>query len=425
MRTSELAKNSGKRRVVITGLGAITPIGHGKEGLWSGLLARRSAVRRVERFDVSGYRSQIAAEIGDFDASQYLGSKQHRRMDRFSQLALVATQQAWQDAGLDATHLDRERIGISVGSALGGIMMAEQECRVFQERGLRRVNPALAISVFGGAASCNIAIEFGITGPATANSNSCASGTVAVGDGLRMIQRGEAEVALAVGAEAPIAPLCFGAFSIIRAMSARNDDPEAASRPFDRDRDGFVMGEGAAALVLEEREQALTRGTPIYGEVLGYALTNDGYHMTAPRPDGASAARAMRLTLEDAGLAAEQVDHVNAHGSSTPLNDPVEAAAIKAALGPHAYKTPISGTKGLYGHPLGAAGAIEAAICALTLARDYLPPTVNLANKAPECDLDIVGPEGRKQQVDCIISNSFGFGGINACVVIARDGSRA
>ncbi len=414
--------NGDVRRVVVTGMGAITPIGHGKEGLWAGVRAAKSAVRRVAGFDTTSYRSQVAAEIADFDPATFMGAQQCRRLERYSQFCLAVTSQAWADSGLSGTHFDPERVGVSVGTALGGVLMAERECVVFLDRGLRRVNPMLALSVFGGAGSCNIAIEFGFTGPATANSNSCASGTVAIGDGLRMIQRDEADAVVAVGAEAPIAPLCFGAFSIIRAMSARNDDPERASRPFDRDRDGFVMGEGAAALVLEERSRALARGARIYGEVLGYALTNDGFHMTAPRPDGRSAARAISLALRDACVVPEQIDHINAHGSSTPLNDPIEASAIKSALGERGHEIPISGTKGLYGHPLGAAGAIEAAISLLALERGFLPPTVNFENPAPECDVDIVGPEGRSQGINCVLSNSFGFGGINACVVLARDG---
>ncbi len=413
-----------RRRVVITGIGAVTPIGHGKEGLWRGVTSGRSAVRRIARFDASSFRSQIAAEVADFDPAEHMGSKLCRRLDRYSQLALTAAQQAWGDADISGTHTDRGRIGVSAGSALGGIALAEHECEVFMERGLRRVNPALALSVFVGAAPCNIAIEFGITGPATANGNSCASGTVAIGDGLRMIQRGEVDIALVVGAEAPLAPLCYGAFALIRAMSARNDDPEGASRPFDSERDGFVMGEGAAALVLEEREQARQRGAQIYAEVLGYALTNDGYHMTAPRPDGESAARAMELALRDGGVSPGEVDHINAHGSSTPLNDPIETAAIRSVFREHADRIPVSGTKGLYGHPLGAAGAVEAAISALALNEKFLPPTVNLEKPAPGCDLDYVGPGGRRQGATCVLSNSFGFGGINACVVMARDGRR-
>ncbi|MFB3883376.1 MAG: beta-ketoacyl-ACP synthase II [Armatimonadota bacterium] len=410
------------RRAVVTGLGAITPVGQGKDGLWAGVLAGKSMVRRVQSFDASAYRSQIAAEIPDFDPTQHMGTQQCRRLERYSQFCLAAAGQAWSDSGLAGTHLEPDRVGVTVGSALGGIVMAERESAVFFQRGLRRVNPLLALSVFGGAGPCNIAIEFGFTGPTTANSNSCASGTVAVGDALRMIQRGEVEAVIAVGAEAPIAPLCYGAFSVIRAMSARNDDPGRACRPFDRDRDGFVMGEGAGALVIESRAHARARGARIYAEVLGYALTNDGHHMTAPRPDGSSAARAISLALRDAGVPADQVDHVNAHGSSTPLNDPVETTAIKAALGPHAADVPVSGTKGLYGHPLGAAGAIEAVISVLAIERSMLPPTANLEHPAPDCDLDLVGPAGRSQSVNCVLSNSFGFGGINACVVLVREG---
>jgi len=406
------------RRVVITGLGAVTPIGSGKDGLWEGVRAGRSAVRRVTRFDASTYRSQVAAEIPNFDPD--LDPKQRKRLDRCSQMAVVVARQAWEDASLAGAGLDPERVGITVGSALGGVPVAEQECAVFLRGGLRQVNPALALWVFVGAAPCNVAMDLGLLGPATANGNSCASGTVAIGEGLRMIQRDEADAVLAIGAEAPLAPLCYGAFALIHAMSTRNDDPERASRPFDCDRDGFVMGEGAACLVLEERERALARDAHIYGEVLGYGLTNDGYHMTAPRPDGSQAARAITLALQDAGVPPERIDHINAHGSATPLNDATETLAIKRALGEYAWRVPISGTKGLHGHPLGAAGAIEAAISCLVLEHDFLPPTANLENPAPECDLDVVGPKGRLQQVGCILSNSFGFGGINACLVIAR-----
>lgn len=415
-------RSQARRRVVITGVGAITPIGHGKEGLWRGVLAGRSAVRKISRFDASAFRSQIAGEIGDFEPADYLDAKQSKRFDRYSQLAVASARQGWEDACLSQNSVDCERVGVTVGSALGGVKMAEEECAVFFRAGLRQVNPALALSVFVGAAPCNIAIQLGLTGPATGNGNSCASGTVAIGDALRMIQHDEADVMLAVGAEAPLAPLCYGSFAIIRAMSTRNEEPERASRPFDKDRDGFVMAEGAATLILEERQHALARGAHIYGEVLGYALTNDGYHMTAPRPDGRSAARAMRLALRDAQLAPEQIGHINAHGSSTPLNDVTETLAIKQVFGEGAGRIPISGTKGLYGHPLGAAGAIEAVISVLALAHDFLPPTVNLECPAPECDLDYVGPTGRAARVDYILSNSFGFGGINACLVIGRDG---
>jgi 3-oxoacyl-[acyl-carrier-protein] synthase II len=302
------------------------------------------------------------------------------------------------------------------------MITAEEQHGEFATRGIGAVSPMLAVTVFGAAASCNIAIEFGITGPNSANCNSCAAGAIAIGDALRLIQRGEAEVMLAGGVEAPIAPLSFGAFSVIRAMSKRNHDPQRASRPFDKGRDGFVMGEGAAILVLEEVAHAVRRGARIYGEVLGYSLTNDAYHMSAPHPTGSSAARAIDLALRDAGLHPEEIDYINAHGSSTPLNDRTETLAIKQVFGEHAHRIPISGTKGLYGHPLGASGAIEAAIGALSLMHDYLPPTVNYEVPDPECDLDYLPNIGRAAHVRYLLSNSFGFGGINACLVLARFG---
>jgi 3-oxoacyl-[acyl-carrier-protein] synthase II len=278
----------------------------------------------------------------------------------------------------------------------------------------------LALAVFGGASSCNVAIELGVQGPNSTNAMSCASGTIAIGDGFRQVRDGYADVMLCGGAEAPLAPLCYGAFAIIRAMSTRNDDPARASRPFDKDRDGFVMGEGAAVLVLEEWGRAKARGAHIYGEVLGYGMTNDAHHMTAPRPDGSQAARSMRLALADAAVQPSEIDYVNAHGSSTPLNDPTETLAIKQVFGDHAYRMPVSGTKGYYGHALGASGAIEAAICSLALEREWLPPTVNLTEADASCDLDYIPREGRAKRVEHVLSNSFGFGGINAALVMRR-----
>jgi 3-oxoacyl-[acyl-carrier-protein] synthase II len=307
-----------------------------------------------------------------------------------------------------------------MGSALGGVAYAEEQLALFLREGLRSVDAMLALTVFGGASSCNIAIEFGVSGPNSTNAMSCASGTIAIGEAFRQVRDGYADVMIAGGAEAPLSTLCFGAFSLIRAMSTRNSDPMTASRPFDRDRDGFVMGEGAAVLILEERERALARGAPMYAELLGFGMTNDAHHMTAPLPSGRQAARAMQLALRDAHMTASEVSYVNAHGSSTPLNDPTETAAIKATLGEHAYRVPVSGTKGYYGHALGASGAIEAAICALTLQREWLPPTIN--HRAPDdaCDLDYVPSTGRDHRVDVALSNSFGFGGINASLVMAR-----
>jgi 3-oxoacyl-[acyl-carrier-protein] synthase II len=286
------------------------------------------------------------------------------------------------------------------------------------------VDPTLALTVFAGAGSCNLAIEFGVSGPNSTNGMSCASGTIAVGDGFRAITRGEADVMLAGGAEAPLAPLCFGAFAIIRAMSTRNEDPASASRPFDQGRDGFVMAEGAAVLVLEERSRALARGARIYAEILGYGLTNDAHHMTVPRPDGRQAARAMRLALAEARISPGEVGYINAHGSSTPLNDPTETVAIRQVFGDHTATVPVSGTKGYYGHALGASGAFEAAICALASTNRWLPPTVNLQQPDPACDLAYLAGEGRDADPEFILSNSFGFGGINACLVFRRADGR-
>jgi 3-oxoacyl-[acyl-carrier-protein] synthase II len=409
-----------KRRVVVTGIGAVTPIGLGREGLWQGLRAGRSAVGSVTRFDPSIFRSHNAAEVKDFVPSDHLDTKRAKRLDRFGQFSVVAARMALDDAELDLTREDRERVGAMMGSALGGVAYAEDQLGVFLTQGLRGVDAALALAVFGGAASCNIAIEFGIYGPNSTNAMSCASGTIAVGDAFRQIRDGYADVMLCGGAEAPLAPLCFGAFSLIRAMSTRNDDPATASRPFDRDRDGFVMGEGSAVLILEEEGRARVRGARRYAEVLGYGVTNDGHHMTAPRPDAAQASRAMRLALQDAHVSPGEIDYVNAHGSSTPLNDPTETSAIKAVLGERAYRIPVSGTKGYYGHALGASGAFEAAICALGLARGWLPPTLNLSVPDQQCDLDYLPGSGRDATPEHLISNSFGFGGINATLVMRR-----
>lgn len=411
---------SARRRVVVTGIGAVTPIGTGADGLFAGLTARRSAVRTITRFDPTPFRSRMAAEIPDFRPQDFLDAKRARRYDRYSQLAVVAARLALEHAALDLAREDRERVGAMMGSALGGVAFAEQQAGVYAAGGLRGVDPSLALAVFGGAASCNIAIEFGVCGPNSTNAMSCASGTIAVGDAFHAIRDARADAMLAGGAEAPLAPLCFGAFAIIRAMSARNDDPATASRPFDAGRDGFVMGEGSAVLVLEERGRALARGARVLAEVLGAASTNDAHHMTAPRPDGRQAARCVSAALEDAGIRPQEVEYVNAHGSSTPLNDSTETLAFKLAFGEHAPRLAISGTKGYYGHPLGASGAIEAAITALALERAWLPPTLNLSRADPACDLDYLADGGSARSAAIAVSNSFGFGGINAALVLKR-----
>jgi 3-oxoacyl-[acyl-carrier-protein] synthase II len=408
------------RRVVITGIGAITPIGLGVEGLWQGLLERRSAVRCITRFDPSMFKSRIAGEVLDFSPGDHLEERKARRLDRFSQFSVAATRMALANAELNLRQEDPDRIGATMGTALGGVAHGEAQYRNFLLEGPRAVDPALALTVFAGAASCNIAIEFGFTGPNSTNGMSCASGAIAIGEGFRAIARGEADIMVSGGSEAPLAPLCFGAFAIIRAMSTRNDDPAHASRPFDSGRDGFVMAEGAAVLVLEERSRALARGAPIYAEVCGFGLTNDAHHMTAPRPDGSQAARAMRNALAEAGVAPHEIGYINAHGSSTPLNDPTETSSIKQVFGDHAYDVAFSGTKGYYGHALGASGAIEAAICALASRRHWVPPTVNLDSPDPACDLRHVPDLGLQLEPDYLLSNSFGFGGINAALLFRR-----
>ncbi len=411
------------RRVVITGVGAVTPIGTTVDGLWAGLQARTSAVRTITRFDPGPFRSRMAAEIPDFRPQDHLDAKRARRLDRFSQLAVTSAGFALADAGIAPRKEDPDRVGAMMGSALGGVAFGESQVPGYLAEGPRGLDPSLALAVFCGAASCNIAIEFGFTGPNTTNAMSCASGTIAVGEAFHAVRDGRADVMLAGGAEAPIAPMTFAAFSIIRAMSTRNDDPARASRPFDAARDGFVMGEGAAVLVLEERSRAIARGAKIYAEVVGHAFTNDAYHMTAPRPDGRQAARAIQLALADGHVLPTDVGYINAHGSATPLNDPTETSAIKQVFGDHAYRLTISGTKGYYGHALGASGAIEAAICALALARGWLPPTVNLEHPDPSCDLDCLPAAGggRTASPDAIVSNSFGFGGVNAVLVLRPD----
>jgi 3-oxoacyl-[acyl-carrier-protein] synthase II len=411
-----------RRRVVITGVGAITPIGIGERGLWDGLRAGRSAVRSLTRFDPSIFRSHNAAEVDDFVPTDFLEQKRAKRLDRFGQFSVAAARLAAEDARLDMASEDRERIGAMMGTALGGVAYAEGQLGNFLREGLRGVDPLLALAVFGGASSCNIAIELGVQGPNSTNAMSCASGTIAIGDGFREIRDGYADVMLCGGAEAPLAPLCFGAFAIIRAMSTRNDDPVHSSRPFDKQRDGFVMGEGAAVLVLEERSRAVARGAKIYAEILGFGMSNDAYHMTAPLPDGKQAARAMQRALDDAEVSAGEIGYVNAHGSSTPLNDPTETLAIKRVFGEHAYRLQVSSTKGYYGHALGASGAIEAAICAQALANEWLPPTVNLAEPDEACDLDYIPQQGRGARVEHVLTNSFGFGGVNAALVLRREG---
>lgn len=407
------------KRVVITGIGCVTPVGISSDGLWQGLKRQTSAVQPITRFDPEPYASRIAAQVDDFHPDDHLSRRATRRLDRFSQLGVASARLALADADLPRNDgYQGDGVGVMMGSALGGVAYAEAQSAIYLQEGLKSVRPNLALTVFGGAVSCNIAIEFGFTGPNETNAMSCAAGTVAIGNAFREIRSGRAAVMLAGGSEAPLSPLCFGAFAIIRAMSTRNEDPSGASRPFDRDRDGFVMGEGAAVLVLEDRDRAVARGARIYAEIVGFGLTNDAYHMTAPDPSGAQAARSMSLALEDGAVKPEEVGYVNAHGSSTPLNDSTETRAIKKVFGEHSYRLKVSGTKGYYGHALGASGAFEAAICSLALERNWLPPTLNLSEPDPECDLNYLRTDGAQERPRYVLSNSFGFGGINASLAL-------
>ena len=415
-----IAENRPPFRVAVTGLGPITAVGTGVDRFFDGLRNERSPVRRITRFDASPWRSRIAAEVDDFQPADYMDARIARRYDRFAQFAVASARMALADAQLEAESLDGDRVAVQMGSALGGASYAEEQVAKLMTAAIRAVDPSVALTTFCGAASCSVAIEFGFTGPNSTNAMSCASGTIAIGEAWRLIRDGTADYAVAGGVEAPLAPLCFGAFAIIRAMSTRNDDPEHACRPFDKHRDGFIMGEGACSLVLERYDLAVARGARIYAEICGYANTNDAHHMTAPRPDGAQAARAMRNALRIAGIEPGDVDYVNPHGSSTPLNDATESQAIKLVLGERAYQIPVSGTKPYHAHALGASGAIETAVCCLAFERGWIPPTLNFDAGDDSCDLDYVKGAGRFVRPDVCLTNSFGFGGINATLVLKR-----
>ena len=412
-----------RRRIWITGLGLVTPIGTGVDAFRDGLRRAVSPVKRIDRFDPSPFRSQVAAQVDDFDPLAWMAPKTARQLDRFSQFGMVAGQLALDDASLrpgEAGSPSADRIGIYLGSALGGIAFAEEQHERYMEKGIRQVSPTLALAVFGGAAPANLGIALDVRGPILSTANSCASGSVALGEALGDLRDGRVDAAIAGGSEIPLSPLAFGAFDIIRALSAgHNDEPGHAARPFDADRDGFVMGEGAALLVLEDAEAAERRGATPYAEVLGYGATSDAHHMVQPRADGREAARATTIALGDAGVEPTEIDYVNAHASSTPIGDVAEARALTMALGERAATVPVSGTKALYGHPLGASGAIEAAICALTIRDDWAPASVNLVEPEPEVDGLLPGllRAGRPGTYRRVLSTSFGFGGLNAALV--------
>jgi len=410
-----------RRRAVITGIGPITAIGIGREAFWRGIRAEKSGIQEISSFDTSEFNAHCAGEIPLWAPEEYFPPHRLKRLDRYAQFAVASAKMALDDAGLPySKETPQDRIGVSFGTALGGVANAEYQHIHYLKKGTRGVNQTLALQVFGGSAHSNIAIEFGFRGVGTTNSNSCASGTIAVGEALRYIRDDFADIIIAGGAEAPLSPLTFGAFAIIKTMSQWAGNPMLACRPFDRNRDGFVMGEGAASLVIEELEHARKRGAHIYAEVLGYSLNNDAFHMTSPLPSGESCIRAMYDALSDAQLTPDQIDYINAHASSTQLNDSTETMAIKKVFGERALTIPVSGTKAYTAHPLGATGAMEAAICALAIEERWIPPTLNRNDPDPACDLDVVPNHGQLADLNYILSNSFGFGGINACVILGR-----
>lgn len=405
------------RRVVITGLGAVTSIGHDVDGFWTSLTAGRSGVRRVALFDPGVYPSQIGAEVRDWEAAQHMDPKEARRNDRYTHFGFAAARQAFRDAGLDMAREDPDRVGVIIGSGIGGMYTYESQLKVLAERGPRKVSPFTIPSLIGNMCSGLFAIEIGARGPNFGLVSACATGTHALGEAAHAIRRGEADVMVAGGSEAAITPFAYASFCAMKAMSTRNEEPERASRPFDRQRDGFVMGEGAGVLVLESFEHARARGARIYCELAGYAATCDAFHITQPDPEGKGLSMAMKRALASAGVSPEQIGYINAHGTSTPYNDKFETLAIKKVFGEHARRLAVSSTKSMTGHLLGAAGGIESIVCVKTLQTQTLAPTINLEDPDPDCDLDYVPNVAREGKVDTVLSNNLGFGGQNASVV--------
>ncbi|MZQ81623.1 beta-ketoacyl-ACP synthase II [Paenibacillus sp. 5J-6] len=407
------------KRVVITGMGVVTALGQDLDTFWGNLTSGKSGVSLIENFDVSEYPTRIAAEVKDFKIEDYVDRKESRRMDRFVQFAVAGALNALKDANLNLKEdTDPERVGVSVGSGIGGLNTWEEQHRILLEKGPKRVSPFFIPMMIANMASGHISMVTGAKGPNSTAVTACATGTHSIGDSFKMIQRGDADVMICGGAEATITPIGVAGFCALRAMSTRNDEPHLASRPFDTDRDGFVMGEGSGVLILESLEHAEQRGARIYAEVIGYGMSGDAYHMTDPDPDGA--ARCMVKAIKDAGIAPDEINYINAHGTSTPVGDKSETTAIKKAFGDHAYKVAVSSTKSMTGHLLGAAGGVEAVICGLTIANSLIAPTINLVNQDPECDLDYVPNHARQATVDIAMSNSFGFGGHNATIIMKR-----
>ncbi|MBE9170057.1 beta-ketoacyl-ACP synthase II [Pleurocapsales cyanobacterium LEGE 06147] len=408
------------KRVVVTGLGAITPIGNNLQAYWEGLLSGRNGIAPITLFDASQHPCRIAGEVKEFDPCEYMERKEAKRMDRFAQFALAASKQTIADAQFVIDDLNADSVGVLIGTGIGGLKVLEDQQEVYLTKGPKKCSPFMIPTMIANMAAGLTAIHLGAKGPNCCTVTACAAGSNAIGDAFRLIQRGYAEAMICGGTEAAVTPLSLAGFGSMKALSIRNDDPARASRPFDRDRDGFVMGEGAGILLLEELESALARGAKIYGEIIGYGMTCDAYHMTSPLPEGQGATRAMELALKDAGLTPEAVNYINAHGTSTSANDVTETRAIKKALGKHAYKVAISSTKSMTGHLLGGSGGIEAVATVMAIANNRIPPTINLDNPDSECDLDYVPHQNRAQRVDVALSNSFGFGGHNVTLAFKK-----
>lgn len=408
------------RRVVVTGVGVISALGTGVEKNWESLMQGHSGIDRITRFDASEMPTQIAGEVKDFNAEDFIDKKEIKKMDLFIQYALGAAELAMRDSGLQITEENAERVGVLVGAGLGGLPAIEKYHSALNEGGYKKISPFFIPMLIINLAPGQISIKYGAKGPNVSSVSACATGTHSIGDAFRMIQRGDADAMIAGGTESTVTPLGIGGFNVMRALSTRNDNPQAASRPFDKGRDGFVMAEGAGIVILEEYEAAKKRGAKIYGEVCGYGLSADAYHLTAPAPGGEGAARCMKMALATAEVSPEEVDYINAHGTSTPFNDLYETMAIKTVLGEHARKVLISSTKSMTGHCLGAAGGVEAVYSLLAMQRGEVPPTINYEEPDPECDLDYVPNTGRKAEVKVAMSNSFGFGGTNATLVFRK-----
>jgi 3-oxoacyl-[acyl-carrier-protein] synthase II len=409
-----------RRRVVISGIGLISPLGLDQPTTWQGLLAGRSGVGPITKFDAVDYSCRIAAEVREFDAERFLERKEARKMDTFTHYAIAATGEALTDAGVTIDEKNAERIGVYIGSGIGGLPLLERTHVQLLKSGPRRISPFFIPGMILNLATGNVSIMYGAKGPNLSLATACATGTHCIGESLRLIREGYCDAMIAGGTEAVITPLAVGGFCAMKALSSRNDEPEKASRPFDAERDGFVMGEGAGVVYLEERELAIARGATIYAEVAGYGLSGDAYHISAPAVDGSGAIRSMRMALDDGGLEPREIDYINAHGTSTPVGDAAETQAVKTLFGAHAHELVFGSTKSMIGHLLGAAGGVETAVAALSTFHDIVPPTINQTNPDPECDLDCAPNESRKMPVRAALNNSFGFGGTNATLVLRK-----